>query len=275
MSLQRQPARARTRYRLAMGLSEPALSLTDLALGLVVHRPGGAAPADAGRAPLLAPHVLVGRRRGARGGRPPRRRDLLGHVGRPELGGHQHDGRDRGLLPARGQRGRGPRARAAGASSGCFARSGLVAYVGAGDRRLRGGELDPRLRGHHDDRDPRALGPRAARPPPAGGARSIVAILASGAAAGVRALPSDVTELVGLDPTSLYHLAQIPGMVLLYHALVAAPQRQPRAAPAPAAVVAPRLSPDQAEGQPTLRTGRPCAFMLGGCPSPPPPPRAT
>ena len=63
----------------------------------------------------------------------------------------------------------------------------------------------------------------------------IVAILASGAAAGVRALPSDVTELVGLDPTSLYHLAQIPGLVLLYHALVAAPQRQPQAAPAPAA----------------------------------------
>ena len=63
----------------------------------------------------------------------------------------------------------------------------------------------------------------------------IVAILASGAAAGVRALPSDVTELVGLDPASLYHLAQIPGLVLLYHALVAAPQRQPQAAPAPAA----------------------------------------
>ncbi|HSI30854.1 MAG TPA: hypothetical protein VK951_05950 [Miltoncostaeaceae bacterium] len=63
----------------------------------------------------------------------------------------------------------------------------------------------------------------------------IVAILASGAAAGVRALPSDVTELVGLDPTSLYHLAQIPGLVLLYHALVATPQRQPQAVPAPAA----------------------------------------
>ena len=62
----------------------------------------------------------------------------------------------------------------------------------------------------------------------------IVAILASGAAAAARALPSPVTELVGLDPTSLYHLAQIPGMVLLYHALVAVPQRQPRAAPAPA-----------------------------------------
>jgi hypothetical protein len=54
----------------------------------------------------------------------------------------------------------------------------------------------------------------------------IIALLASGAAAGVRTLPDDVTGLVGLDPTSLYHLAQIPGMVLLYHALVAAPQRQ-------------------------------------------------
>ncbi|HSJ74389.1 MAG TPA: hypothetical protein VK904_08740 [Miltoncostaeaceae bacterium] len=62
----------------------------------------------------------------------------------------------------------------------------------------------------------------------------IIAILASGAAAAARALPSPVTELVGLDPTSLYHLAQIPGMVLLYHAVIAAPQRQPRAAPAPA-----------------------------------------
>jgi hypothetical protein len=54
----------------------------------------------------------------------------------------------------------------------------------------------------------------------------VIAILASGAAAGVRALPEDVTGLVGLDPTSLYHLAQIPGMLLLYHALAAAPQRQ-------------------------------------------------
>ena len=33
-------------------------------------------------------------------------------------------------------------------------------------------------------------------------------------------------RLVGLDPTSLYHLAQIPGMVLLYHAIAVAPQRQ-------------------------------------------------
>jgi hypothetical protein len=62
----------------------------------------------------------------------------------------------------------------------------------------------------------------------------IIAILASGAAAGFRALPPAVSEFFGLDPTSLYHLAQIPGMVLLYHALVATPQRQPR--PAAAAV---------------------------------------
>jgi Family of unknown function (DUF6962) len=62
----------------------------------------------------------------------------------------------------------------------------------------------------------------------------IVAILASGAAAGLRALPSPVSELVGLDPTSLYHLAQIPGMILLAHAVVAAPQRAPRTTPVPA-----------------------------------------
>ncbi len=107
----------------------------------------------------------------------------------------------------------------------------------------------------------------------------IVAILASGAAAGVRALPSDVTELVGLDPTSLYHLAQIPGLVLLYHALVAAPQRQPRAAaarpPRARRSRAREPRPSRTEGQPTLRAGPPCVFMLGGCPSPPPPPRAT
>jgi hypothetical protein len=48
-----------------------------------------------------------------------------------------------------------------------------------------------------------------------------IALAASGAAAAVRATPSDVTGLVGLDPTSLYHLAQIPGMVLLFAALLA------------------------------------------------------
>ncbi len=45
------------------------------------------------------------------------------------------------------------------------------------------------------------------------------ALIASMLAAVTRALPSEVTERFGLDPTSLYHLAQIPGMVLLYLAL--------------------------------------------------------
>jgi Family of unknown function (DUF6962) len=54
----------------------------------------------------------------------------------------------------------------------------------------------------------------------------IVAIVASGAAAALRALPATVTDLVGLDPTSLYHLAQIPGMLLLYLAVAAAPERR-------------------------------------------------
>ena len=62
----------------------------------------------------------------------------------------------------------------------------------------------------------------------------IVAILASGAAAGIRALPSAVSEVVGLDPTSAYHLAQIPGMILLAYAVIAAPQRAPRTTPVPA-----------------------------------------
>ena len=62
----------------------------------------------------------------------------------------------------------------------------------------------------------------------------IVAILASGAAAGIRALPSAVSEVVGLDPTSAYHLAQIPGMILLAYAVIAAPPRAPRTTPVPA-----------------------------------------
>ena len=37
-----------------------------------------------------------------------------------------------------------------------------------------------------------------------------------------RALPGDLIDVIHLDPTSLYHLAQIPGMVLLYLALVPA-----------------------------------------------------
>jgi Family of unknown function (DUF6962) len=50
----------------------------------------------------------------------------------------------------------------------------------------------------------------------------LVALAASLVAGSVRALPPDVTEVVGLDPTSLYHLAQIPAMVLLFVALIGA-----------------------------------------------------
>lgn len=45
-----------------------------------------------------------------------------------------------------------------------------------------------------------------------------VAIVASIGAAVIRGLPSDLVDPTGLDPTSLYHLAQIPGLVLLYRA---------------------------------------------------------
>jgi hypothetical protein len=38
-----------------------------------------------------------------------------------------------------------------------------------------------------------------------------------------RALPADVTGVTGLDPTSLYHVVQIPAMLLLFAALVGAP----------------------------------------------------
>jgi hypothetical protein len=53
----------------------------------------------------------------------------------------------------------------------------------------------------------------------------LAAILASGAAAGTRALSPAVTAHLGLDPTSIYHLAQIVGMVLLYRAVSTAPSR--------------------------------------------------
>jgi Family of unknown function (DUF6962) len=53
----------------------------------------------------------------------------------------------------------------------------------------------------------------------------IIALAASILAGSVRALPPDVTHNVGLDPTSLYHLAQIPAMVLLYVALRSASGR--------------------------------------------------
>jgi hypothetical protein len=47
----------------------------------------------------------------------------------------------------------------------------------------------------------------------------LIAVLASGGAAIMKALPADITGYVGLDPTSAYHLAQIVGMVLLYRAV--------------------------------------------------------
>lgn len=47
----------------------------------------------------------------------------------------------------------------------------------------------------------------------------LLAVLASGGAAGMKVVSPSVTGLVGLDPTSAYHLAQIVGMVLLYRAI--------------------------------------------------------
>jgi hypothetical protein len=47
----------------------------------------------------------------------------------------------------------------------------------------------------------------------------VLAIVTSGGAAGLKALSPRMTEAVGLDPTSIYHLAQILGTVLLYDAV--------------------------------------------------------
>jgi hypothetical protein len=46
----------------------------------------------------------------------------------------------------------------------------------------------------------------------------LVAILASGAAGVVQGLSPGITGWIGLDPTSAYHLAQIVGMALIYRA---------------------------------------------------------
>lgn len=54
--------------------------------------------------------------------------------------------------------------------------------------------------------------------------RMMVALGTSAIAGCTRALPRDVTEVVGLDPTSVYHIAQIPPMVLL---CLAVGNRQP------------------------------------------------
>jgi hypothetical protein len=63
----------------------------------------------------------------------------------------------------------------------------------------------------------------------------MVALAASAVAGASRAIPTDVTELVGLDPTSLYHVLQIPSMVLLVRAVrgAAEPSRSPDAGPLP------------------------------------------
>jgi hypothetical protein len=50
----------------------------------------------------------------------------------------------------------------------------------------------------------------------------LLAITASGAAATAKLASADFLRPVGLDPTSLYHLAQIAGLVLLYLAVAAA-----------------------------------------------------
>ena len=56
---------------------------------------------------------------------------------------------------------------------------------------------------------------RAGHPRAAG---VLVAILVSTGAGLIRALPADLVAPTGLDPTSLYHLAQIPGVWLLARA---------------------------------------------------------
>ncbi|RFS87301.1 hypothetical protein D0T12_03430 [Actinomadura spongiicola] len=61
----------------------------------------------------------------------------------------------------------------------------------------------------------------------------IIALAASGAAAGTKALDPAVTGHIGLDPTSVYHLAQIAGMVLLYLAINTPRHPNPEPHPAP------------------------------------------
>jgi hypothetical protein len=51
----------------------------------------------------------------------------------------------------------------------------------------------------------------------------LLAMLTSGAAAGIMALDPAQVQVVGLDRTSAYHLAQIVGMVLLYVAVRGGP----------------------------------------------------
>lgn len=60
--------------------------------------------------------------------------------------------------------------------------------------------------------------------------RVVVAFSASAAAAIVQALPPSA-RVAGLDPVSLYHLAQIPGIVALYAAIVTPPRIRDRDRP--------------------------------------------
>jgi hypothetical protein len=67
----------------------------------------------------------------------------------------------------------------------------------------------------------------------------LLAILASGAAGATQALSQSVTGIIGLDPTSTYHLAQIGGMTLLYWALTRSrPEPDGATEPEPAAQTA-------------------------------------
>jgi hypothetical protein len=52
----------------------------------------------------------------------------------------------------------------------------------------------------------------------------LLAIAASGAAGVCQALSPGVTHWIDLDPTSTYHLAQVPGMLLLYWAVTRRPE---------------------------------------------------
>jgi hypothetical protein len=67
----------------------------------------------------------------------------------------------------------------------------------------------------------------------------LFAILVSGLAGVLQALSPSVTRLVGLDPTSAYHLGQVAGMVALFRALT-------RGRPEPA---------DAGEPEPAAQTG--------------------
>jgi hypothetical protein len=58
--------------------------------------------------------------------------------------------------------------------------------------------------------------------------RMIVALGAMALAGCTRALPASVTRVVGLDPTSVYHLAQIPTMVLVCLAIARQGEPAPR-----------------------------------------------